>query len=82
MKLKGNSTTWSRIKVVAPAMLLFYRGVTAQQLLDKEGGVKTLDRLIETMTDAPRRYITLAKIMRDDLSGLDEESLDHISRRM
>ncbi len=69
-------------RVVAPASLLFYQGVVAHRLLEKESGVKTLDLLLESDSVAPRRYSALARALRADLENLDEDSLDHVARRM
>jgi hypothetical protein len=69
-------------EVVAPAMLLFYQGVVYQKLLDREAGLQTLDRLLTGPPAVPRRYRAIAQLMREDLRGLEADSLDHISRRM
>jgi hypothetical protein len=68
--------------VVDPAGLLFYQSVAYHRLLDKEEGLRTLDRLLDDVADVPMRYEALAKLMKVDLQGLDEETLDHIARRM
>jgi hypothetical protein len=68
--------------VVAPAALLFYKSVVYHKLLEKESGLKTLDKLLDEEAKSPRRYAVIAKLMRDDLDGLETDSLDHISRRM
>jgi hypothetical protein len=41
-----------------------------------------LSQLLERQAELPTRYQKLADLMRKDLSGLEDESLDHISRRM
>ena len=66
----------------APATLLFYQSVVYHKLLEKESGLKTLDALLGEAEAGPRRYVAVAQLMRDDLDGLDEDSLDHIARRM
>jgi hypothetical protein len=68
--------------VVAPATLLFYQSVVAQKLLDRESGLQTLDHLLSGPPTMPLRYRTVAQLMLDDLQDLEEDSLDHISRRM
>jgi hypothetical protein len=68
--------------VVAPAALLFYQSVVYHRLLDKQSGLKTLDALLDGADVSPRRYVAVARLMRDDLDGLEEDSLDHIARRM
>ncbi len=68
--------------VVAPATLLFYQSVVYHTLLEKESGLKALDQLLAGAEKSPRRYIALARLMQGDLNGLEEDSLDHIARRM
>jgi hypothetical protein len=68
--------------VAAPAVLLFYQSVVYHKLLDRDGGLKTLDRLLQSPEAAPRRYRTVGEMMREDLKGLEADSLDHIARRM
>lgn len=68
--------------VVAPASLLFYQGVVCHALLNKESGLKSIDALLQGADSSPKRYVAVARLMQDDLQNLDEESLDHIARRM
>jgi len=68
--------------VVAPASLLFYQGVAYHALLNKESGLKSIDELLQGADASPRRYVALARLMQDDLKNLQEETLDHIARRM
>jgi hypothetical protein len=68
--------------VVAPASLLFYQSVVYHSLLNKESGLKSIDVLLQGADAAPRRYVALAQLMQDDLKGLEEDTLDHIARRM
>jgi hypothetical protein len=68
--------------VVAPAALLFHQGVVYHALLNKESGLKSLGELLQGAEQSPRRYVALARLMQDDLSGLQDDTLDHISRRM
>ncbi|MBS0209334.1 MAG: hypothetical protein JSS27_10295 [Planctomycetes bacterium] len=67
---------------IDPATLLFYQGVAYQRLLQKDPGLKVIDRLMNDVAEVPLRYKALARLMRRDLEGLDAASLDHISRRM
>lgn len=69
-------------EVVAPASLLFYQSVVNHALLNKESGLKSLDELLQGSESSPRRYIALARLMQDDLKGLQDDTLDHIARRM
>ena len=68
--------------VVDPASLLFYQGVVYHWLLKKQPGLEAIGKLLEQKTRIPRRYSQLATLMQADLSGLKDESLDHIDRRM
>jgi hypothetical protein len=68
--------------VVDPASLLFFQGVTHHRLLNKTDGLKAIETLLNKMIDGPARYVALARLMQDDLSRLEDDSLDHIARRM
>lgn len=68
--------------VVDPASLLFYQGVVYHRLLDRENGIKAIDRLLDGVEQSPRRYTAVARLMKADLKDLEEDTLDHISRRM
>ncbi|MBN2217735.1 MAG: hypothetical protein JW719_10215 [Pirellulales bacterium] len=69
-------------EVVDPASLLFFQAVVHHRLLDKEAGLAAIDRLLAGRRNAPRRYVALAELMRGDLEGVSEDTLDHIARRM
>lgn len=69
-------------EVVDPFSLLFYQGVACHRLLQKEPGLKAIETLLEAEDQSPRRYAALARLMQEDLKDLEDESLDHISRRM
>jgi hypothetical protein len=62
--------------------LLFYQGVACHHLLKIDAAVASLTRLLERPDDAPRRYASVARLMLADLKDLEDESLDHIARRM
>jgi hypothetical protein len=68
--------------VVDPAALLFYQGVCNHWMLHKEDGLKAISRLLEQKQSIPRRYQEVAELMQADLNELEDDSLDHISRRM
>lgn len=68
--------------VVDPAALLFYQAVVEHRMLKREAGLQTIARLLENEDEIPRRYASLARLMQADLEGLEEDSLDHIARRM
>lgn len=68
--------------VVAPALLLFYQGVCHHTLLDRERGLKAVADLLDGAEESPRRYVAVARLMQRDLEGLENDTLDHIARRM
>ena len=68
--------------VVAPDALLFYRAVAHHRLVQPDQADAMLARLLERSDELPTRYQKLGDLMRQDLAGLEDESLDHISRRM
>ncbi|MGD9647869.1 MAG: hypothetical protein AB7U73_19315 [Pirellulales bacterium] len=68
--------------VVDPATLLFYQGVVFHRLLEKEPGLQALERLDRDVLNPPERYRALAGILVQDLRELEDDSLDHIARRM
>ena len=69
-------------EVVDPASLLFYQGVVHHRLLDRDAGIEAIDRLLEGEQQSPKRYVAVARLMKEDISGLREDTLDHIARRM
>jgi hypothetical protein len=68
--------------VVAPDALLFYRAVAHHQLVEPTQADMALAQLMQRQDGLPTRYQKLADLMQHDLSGLQDDSLDHISRRM
>jgi hypothetical protein len=67
---------------VDPAALLFHRAACQHWLLDTEAAVDSLDQLLERAGEIPVRYERVARLLRADITGLEEGSLDHIARRM
>jgi hypothetical protein len=67
---------------VDPATLLFHRAACQHWLLDAEAAVDSLDQLLERAGQIPVRYERVARLLRADIAGLEEGSLDHIARRM
>jgi hypothetical protein len=51
-------------------------------MLQRDEGLKSIARLLENEDEIPRRYASLARLMQADLEGLEDDSLDHIARRM
>ena len=68
--------------VLDPASLLYYRGLMEHQLLKQKECIATLKKLQENEEALPRRYAVLAKLMLADMTRLEEDSLDEISRMM
>jgi len=67
---------------VDPAGLLFHRAACQHWLLDTDGAVESIDRLLEREAEIPARYARVARLLRADALALDRESLDHVARRM
>jgi len=68
--------------VVDPATLLFYQSVCYHWMLHKAEGLASIAKLLEQRKTIPRRYEQVANLMQSDLVDLEDDSLDHISRRM
>jgi hypothetical protein len=68
--------------VVAPEALLFYRAVAHQQLVQPDQADAALAQLLQREDELPARYQKLAGLMQQDVAALDDQSLDHIARRM
>lgn len=72
--------------VLDPASLHFYRAVGAYRALDKARTAKAVGQLFAYEATegvkVPERYLTVARLMREDVASIEEESLDHIARQM
>jgi hypothetical protein len=68
--------------VAAPEALLFYRAVAHQRLVQPDQSLAALSQLVVRRDELPVRYQKLADLMQQDLASLEDESLDHIARRM
>lgn len=68
--------------VVDPAAFLFYRMAAYHQLVKPDLARAALVQLLEREQDIPQRFARVARLVERDLASLDDESLDHISRRM
>lgn len=67
---------------VDPAGLLFHMAACQHWLLRADDCIATLDRLLERADAIPVRYERVARLLRADMAALEDESLDHIARRM
>lgn len=70
------------VAAVDPAAVLFHSAACQHWLLDSQVAITTLDRLLERAGEIPLRYERVARLLRADMAGLEDESLDHIARRM
>jgi len=68
--------------VVDPASLLFYQMAAHHQLVQPDDARAALAQLMEQEDALPRRFHEVAQLVKRDLSALEDESLDHIARRM
>jgi hypothetical protein len=68
--------------VVSPESLLFYRAIAHHRLVQPDQADAALSQLLQREDDLPARYQKLGDLMRQDLVALEDESLDHIARRM
>ena len=68
--------------VADPAALLFYQSVAFHRLLDKDNCLPALDKLLENEATIPKRYATLAKLMKADIAPMKKDSLDEVARLM
>jgi hypothetical protein len=69
-------------EVIDPASLLFYQMVAYHQLVRPDDARSAMVQLMEHDDMLPRRFLQVAQLVERDLSGLEDESLDHIARRM
>lgn len=69
-------------EVVDPASLLFCEAVAYHGLVHRDEGLQAAERLLQDEQQTPKRYVALARLIQDDLKGVEDESLDHIARRM
>lgn len=67
---------------VDPATLLFHRSVAMHHLLQKDGCLKQVKKLLENEPRIPRRYSHVAKLMKADIEPLKVDSPDEIARMM
>lgn len=65
-----------------PCALLFHRAACNFWLLEVDMTIELLERLLERSEEIPLRYEQTARLMRADIQSLEDDSLDHISRRM
>ena len=65
-----------------PATLLFYQATGYHLILAKEKCLRAISLLQENNDAIPRRYATLANLMKADIGPLEKDSLDEVARLM
>ena len=68
--------------VVDPATLLFYQATGYHRILAKDKCLRAISLLQENNDAIPRRYATLANLMKADIGPLEKDSLDEVARLM
>ena len=68
--------------VVDPATLLFYQATGYHRILAKDKCLSAINLLQENEDSIPRRYATLANLMKADIGPLKKDSLDEVARLM
>lgn len=68
--------------VVAPEALLFSQAVAHHRLVQSDKADAAVTQLLQRSDELPLRYQKLAALIQQDLAGLEDDSLDHIARRM
>lgn len=68
--------------VVDPATLLFCKAVCHHQLVEVKSALGSAQQLLERADELPTRYEQLATLISEDIEAVEEDSLDHIARRM
>lgn len=67
---------------IDPPAYLFHLAVAQQQLLMKEEGLATLNKLLHRAEAVPQRYSMLGGLMEYELQALKPESLGEVAARM
>jgi len=81
MKPQEQLAGWSRaMSWPPPRCFLSKRRVP--RAVESRVGLKSIDELLQGEQTSPRRYVALARLMLEDLKGLQDDTLDHIARRM
>ncbi|OYW21514.1 MAG: hypothetical protein B7Z55_05715, partial [Planctomycetales bacterium 12-60-4] len=69
-------------QAIDPATVLFYRAVASHEILEIPQAISALDVLQNQTAQVPVRYTTIAELMRDELEGLETQSLGEVARLM
>ena len=68
--------------VFDPASLLFYRSIAQHQLVQVDEAKTSLSVLLDAEQPLPERFVQVARLMQADIAQVEQDSLDHIARRM
>ncbi len=68
--------------VVDPASYYFFKAVAEHELRLKDDGLQTVDRLLNSIPDAPERYVVVATLMKYEMQAWKDDDLGDIARRM
>jgi hypothetical protein len=68
--------------VVDPATLLYCKAVCHHQLVEVKPALVWAQKLLERAEELPVRYEQLATLISEDIQEVEDDSLDHIARRM
>src|SRR5262249_13156925 len=69
-------------QVVDPASYYFFRAVAENKLRLRDDGLTSVNRLLNSVQDAPERYTVLAGLMKAEMEGWEKDDLGDIARRM
>ena len=69
-------------QTVDPATCLFFTAVCQHQLLVKDEGLESIQKLLTQTQDVPVRYSSVAALMQYDLEQIADKSLDEVAHMM
>jgi hypothetical protein len=69
-------------QVVDPASYYFFRAVAENKLRLRDEGLASVNRLLNSVQDAPERYTVVANLMKAEMEQWEQEDLGDIARRM
>lgn len=69
-------------QAIAPHLVLYYRATAAHQLVQLELADQSAEELLKLAPNLLRRHEQAAGLILRDTEGVEEDSLDHIGRRM
>ncbi|MFK7736141.1 MAG: hypothetical protein AB8B50_08945 [Pirellulaceae bacterium] len=69
-------------QVCDPSSLIFYRATSEHHLMRAEECLADVELLLERKSELPQRFAQLAELMLADISKVESDSLDEVSRLM